>query len=159
MIHTPVHDALAASQLESIGTAVIFKGSVRPEEVSGVLNESDVAVHVESFSDSCAEYTRLSVSTKIPQYFAAGIPVLAYGPSSLASCQYVRSTQAGVLVDKRSNGSLEAGIRALVIENDSRSDMGMRAWMRAREYHEMTAVRRRFMAVLSSATRGKRSPA
>lgn len=158
-VYAPVHDALAASQLESIGTAVIFKGSVRPEEVSGVLNESNVAVHVESFSDSCAEYTRLSVSTKIPQYFAAGIPVLAYGPSSLASCQYVRSTQAGVLVDKRSNGSLEAGIRALVIENDSRSDMGMRAWMRAREYHEMTAVRRRFMAVLSSATRGKRSPA
>lgn len=156
-VYAPVHDALAARQLESIGSAVIFKGSVRPEEVSCVLDECDVAVHVESFSDSCAEYTRLSVSTKIPQYFAAGIPVLAYGPSSLASCQYVRATRAGVLVDKRGEGSLEAGICALVIESDSRSDMGMRAWIRAREYHEMTAVRRRFMAVLYSATRGKRS--
>lgn len=156
-VYAPAHDAHAASQLESIGSAIIFKGSVRPEEVSGVLDESDVAVHVESFSNSCAEYTRLSVSTKIPQYFAAGIPVLAYGPSSLASCQYVRSTQAGILVDKRGNDSLEAGIYSLVIGNVSRRDMGMRAWMRAREHHEITTVRRRFMAVLSSATRGKRS--
>lgn len=100
-VYAPEHDADSATRLEAIGDVVAYRGSVRPEAVGNVLSESDIAVHVESFSSECAEYTRLSVSTKIPQYFAAGIPVLAYGPSGLASCRYVRSSGAGVLVDQR----------------------------------------------------------
>lgn len=160
-IYAPVHDADSATRLEAIGDAVVYRGSVRAEAVGSVLSESDIAVHVESFSSDCAEYTRLSVSTKIPQYFAAGIPVLAYGPSGLASCQYVRSSRAGVLVDKRGGSALGEAIRTLALENDSRREMGMRAWTRAREFHEAAAVRRRFCEALFSASQnsGKRSVA
>jgi glycosyltransferase involved in cell wall biosynthesis len=160
-IYAPAHDAASATRLEAIGDAVVYRGSIRPEAVGNVLSESDIAVHVESFSSECAEYTRLSVSTKIPQYFAAGIPVLAYGPSGLASCQYVRSSGAGVLVDQRGGSALGDAIRTLVLENDFRREMGMRAWTRAREFHEVVAVRRRFTEALFSASQnsGKRSVA
>lgn len=151
-IYAPVHDADSATQLEAIGDVVAYRGSVRPEAVGNVLSESDIAVHVESFSSECAEYTRLSVSTKIPQYFAAGIPVLAYGPPGLASCQYVRSSGAGVLVDQRGGSALGDAIRTLALENDSRCEMGMRGWTRAREFHEVAAVRRRFCEALFSAS-------
>lgn len=160
-IYAPAHDAESANRLEAIGDAVAYRGSVRPEAVGNVLSESDIAVHVESFSSDCAEYTRLSVSTKIPQYFAAGIPVLAYGPSGLASCLYVRSSGAGVLVDKKGGSTLGEAIRTLALESDSRREMGMRAWTRAREFHEVAAVRRRFCEALFSASQnsGKRSVA
>ncbi len=158
-IYAPAHDAESAIRLAAIGDAVVYRGSVRPEAVGNILSESDIAVHVESFSSDCAEYTRLSVSTKIPQYFAAGIPVLAYGPSGLASCLYVRSSGAGVLVDQQGGGALGEAIRTLTLENDSRREMGVRAWTCAREFHEVTAVRRRFCEVLFSASQnsGKRS--
>lgn len=160
-IYAPAHDAESATRLEAIGDAVVYRGSVRPETVGNVLSESDIAVHVESFSSDCAEYTRLSVSTKIPQYFAAGIPVLSYGPSGLASCLYVRSSGAGVLVDKKGGSALGEAIRTLALENDCRREMGMRAWTRAREFHEVTAVRRRFCEALFSASQNfaKRSVA
>lgn len=160
-IYAPAHDADSATRLEAIGNVVVFRGSVRPEAVGNVLSKSSVAVHVESFSSDCAEYTRLSVSTKIPQYFAAGIPVLAYGPSGLASCQYVKSSGAGVLVDVKGGSELGDAIRTLVLEDDSRREMGMRAWTRAREFHEVAAVRRRFCEALFFASQNfsKRSVA
>ena len=152
-IFAPLHDADAATRLESIGDVVTYKGSVRPEGVGTVLSESDVAIHVESFSDECAEYTRLSVSTKIPQYFAAGIPVLAYGPSSLASCQYVGSSKAGVLVDRTEGSALGDVIRMLVLDSDVRTEMGKNGWAHARKSHEVAAVRDRFREVLLAASK------
>lgn len=150
-IYAPLQDATIARQLEEIGAVVAYEGSIKPCEVHDVLKENDVAIHVESFHPSCSEYTRLSVSTKIPQYFAAGIPVLAYGPSSLASCRYIKSTGSGVLVEKNTGNFLENEIRALVIGEAQRKQLGLNGWNHARAYHDALAVRRRFKATLASA--------
>lgn len=150
-IYTPIHDAMIARKMECIGAVVVYKGSISPTEVQEVLEQSDVAIHVESFSDSCSEYTRLSVSTKIPQYFAAGIPVLAYGPLSLASCQYIKSTSSGVVVDKSRGGDLENEIFSLISGRELRKRLGMQGWLHARAHHDVVAVRERFMRTLASA--------
>lgn len=65
----------------------VFCGRVAGEEVKRVLNEADILVHVESFKNKYD--TKLSLSTKIPEYLSVGKPILAIGPCDIASMQYL----------------------------------------------------------------------
>ena len=104
-----VHVVIYAPQpdLEGYGAvltgtpALKVVGSLRAEEVPRVLSDADVLVHVESFDPAARRYTRLSVSTKIPQYMAAGRAILGYGPGESALCQYIVSTGSGRVVGER----------------------------------------------------------
>ncbi|TCI57449.1 hypothetical protein EVJ24_01335 [Exiguobacterium sp. SH1S21] len=69
-----------------------FLGGINSLELEKVLNTSDILVHVESFEKKSIESTRLSISTKIPEYLSVGKPVLAIGPESIASMEYLHDT-------------------------------------------------------------------
>ena len=73
----------------NIKGASMFCGSLTPQELKVELNRCDIPVHVESFDRKCIESTRLSISTKIPEYLSLGKPVLAIGPSEVASMKYL----------------------------------------------------------------------
>ena len=64
-----------------------FCGKVVGDEIKQVLNEADMLVHVESFKNKYD--TKLSLSTKIPEYLSVGKPILAIGPNDIASMQYL----------------------------------------------------------------------
>lgn len=66
-----------------------FSGGLDSEELKIKLNESDIPVHVESFDLKSIESTRLSISTKIPEYLSLGKPILAIGPKEVASMKYI----------------------------------------------------------------------
>lgn len=66
-----------------------FLGSLNHEELKKVLNKADIMVHVEAFDKKSIEATRLSVSTKIPEYLSLGKPILAIGPCQIASMEYL----------------------------------------------------------------------
>jgi len=116
--------------------------------VQEILRQSDVAIHVESFVDSMSQYTRLSVSTKIPQYFAAALPVLAYGPSRIASCRYVVDNKCGLGVDERREGALDATIMDLAINQELRERLGRNAFGVALEKHDAIVERERFRSCI-----------
>lgn len=67
-----------------------FLGGLDSKELKIKLNESDIPVHVESFDLKSIESTRLSISTKIPEYLSLGKPILAIGPSDVASMMYLK---------------------------------------------------------------------
>ncbi len=64
-----------------------YCGSLNPSELKQVLNSCDIPVYVEAFNRRSREATRLSVSTKIPEYLSLGKPILAIGPEQVASMQ------------------------------------------------------------------------
>lgn len=66
-----------------------FCGSLDKESVKRVLNTCDITVHVESFDKNSVASTRLSLSTKIPEYLSLKKPVLAIGPKGIASMAYL----------------------------------------------------------------------
>lgn len=66
-----------------------YGGSLNQEELKVVLNKCDIPVHVESFDSKSLESTRLSISTKIPEYLSLGKPILAIGPEEVASMKYL----------------------------------------------------------------------
>jgi hypothetical protein len=66
-----------------------YCGSLNQEELRIVLNQCNILVHVESFDNKCIESTKLSISTKIPEYLSLEKPVLAIGPKEVASMKYL----------------------------------------------------------------------
>lgn len=127
--------------------------TVQADEVNAILSTADVLVHVESFLESDSQYTRLSVSTKIPQYMAAGKPILALGPISLSSVRYVRSTHAGLVVDSADDVSAVIGVARSLCEAPSlRRELGENGRQTAALHHDARMVRARFRSLLLEAT-------
>ena len=67
-----------------------FEGLVEGDALKKVLNNADFLVHVESFKKKYRDSTRLSLSTKIPEYLSVGKPIIAIGPQEIASMRYLR---------------------------------------------------------------------
>ncbi len=66
-----------------------YCGSLDSNNLKKVLNECSILVHVESFDSQSIKSTKLSISTKIPEYLSLSKPILAIGPSEVASMEYL----------------------------------------------------------------------
>jgi hypothetical protein len=69
-----------------------YCGKLSSVQLKEVLNSCDIPVHVESFDKKSIESTRLSISTKIPEYLSLGKAILAIGPNQVASMEYLNDT-------------------------------------------------------------------
>jgi hypothetical protein len=148
-VYAPARDLDRYGPQMSRTASMRLMGTLRPQDVPATLIQNHVLVHVESFHPFLSEYTRLSFSTKIPQYLAAGRPVLAYGPEELASCRYIEETGSGLVVGRRERGSITDALKRLCSEGRLRKEMGERAWRTARLNHGSESMRERFRAVLA----------
>lgn len=146
-----------AAHLENYGAvlsanaALRIGGTLRADEVIPRLSEADILVHVESFDKNIQRYTRLSLSTKIPQYMSAELPILAYGPAQLASCRYVEESGGGLVVGRRDTAELIEAIRTLISSPDLRRTMGAAGWRTALARHDADIERSRFADVIRDA--------
>ncbi len=84
-LYVPPSDAERAKHLESTVTSIVHGGSTPPAEVPALLVAADALLFLESSMENIARFTRLSVSTKVPQYLAAGRPTLVLGPADQGS--------------------------------------------------------------------------
>lgn len=153
LVYAPQKDLERYGPKMSGTGAIRLMGTLPAEAVAQCLVKNHVLVHVESFHPAMRLYTRLSFSTKLPQYLAAGRPVLAYGPEEVASCQYVRETGCGLVVGQQQRELLVDALRRLTSQPATRQEMGERAWRTARVKHESGAMRERFRRVLANAAR------
>jgi glycosyltransferase involved in cell wall biosynthesis len=140
-------------QLENrnLPRSVKLAGTAPPGEVARLQAEANVLVHVESFDASSRAYTRLSLSTKIPQYFMAGRCVLAVGPAEGASIRYVSESGAGVAVTDDSIDALRNALRLLIRDESARRKYGETAYRVAVERNDETRQRHRFRKLLCAA--------
>lgn len=122
--------------------SVRLAGSIHPEEVPSALARADVLLHVESSDSEAIAFTRLSLSTKIPQYLAAGRPVLALAPRTLASSRLLDASGAGVLVSTESE--MIAATASLLNDAGCRRALGTRGRAYARRHLSRGAVTAQF---------------
>ena len=78
---------------------VKYVGFVTQEEILKKNNEADILLHVESFNEKMKKYTRLSISTKIPEYLASKRLIIAIGPVDIASIEYLKDNKAALILD------------------------------------------------------------
>ena len=129
-------------------------GSLEPKDVPGAIAAADVLVHVESFDQQIRQFTRLSLSTKVPQYLAAGRPILAVGPGEAASMRHIASIGAGVVVSSSDPASLCDAIARLCAAPELREELGRRGALYAAAKYRRDVVRRELAGVLRDAAAG-----
>lgn len=137
-------------QLSAIdGTCCL--GTIPVAEVSKVMSNADCLVHVESFDTAIKEYTKYSLSAKLPEYFRAGRPILGYGPREISSMQYIQKSGAGIIVGEHNKKDLRAMLQRLIMDVDLRLDLGKQAYHTAKERHNSANVRKGFRSAIESA--------
>ncbi|GAB1694362.1 glycosyltransferase family 4 protein [Krasilnikovia sp. M28-CT-15] len=151
-VHAPAGDLAKHGRALSAHPAVRLGRSLGQAEVADALQAADILVHVESFDEAFARYARLSLSTKIPQYMAAGRPILGYGPPHLASMLHIQSAGAGVLVGRRDPETLSSQVRRLCHDSALREVLGANGYRYARQHHHRAAVSARFAQLLRDVT-------
>ncbi len=140
------------------GAGVGIGGSLSQAEVLAAIAEADVLVHVESFDPKMRRYTRLSISTKIPQYAVSGRPLFCYGPPEVASLRFVHENALGLLGGSQDSGELKVQLRRILDASSLRQHFAANAIAVARRDFDCISVRQRFQYVLGSAAASQRAP-
>ena len=141
-------------ELEATG-AIRVAGRLPDEGAIDILQQACALLHVEPFAARSAELLRLSLSTKLPLYLAAGRSVLAYGPATMASLRYLGQNRAGLLVTERQPEALAAALGRLLAGAELRGQLGRAAWQLARANHDAPTERARLLSLLRHASRGQ----
>lgn len=98
----------------NLNNVMYFKGKLEKEELIKVRNESDILVHVESFDRKNKYITRLSVSTKIPEYLLSERCILAVGPENVASIKYIKCNHIGKVIPTINELKLKEDLREII---------------------------------------------
>lgn len=91
---------------------VAIHDSISYSELLMKYQESDIALHTESFDPMFSDYTRLSFSTKIVDCLQSGTAVLAIGPRNNAGVAYLEREKAAVCCTDID--TIETSIRSII---------------------------------------------
>lgn len=108
---------------------VMFCGSVNENEIKEKMLESDALLHVESDDIGSRTYTKLAVSTKIPEYLMSGRLVLGYGPTEVASMRLLSDNGIGLVISSiESDDVVREKLERAILNSDYRNEMGKIAY-------------------------------
>lgn len=135
----PSENELAAI---SVPGASEYCGNLTKEKLVIEMNRCHILCIVESFDKRQVENTRLSLSTKVPEYMSVGKPILAIGPDNIGTIEY--------LSDIAACATKKSQIREIVFRLlDSKSlqeEYGNRAYEKYLKYHVKEATQAQFIA-------------
>jgi len=120
-----------------IHSSILFKGSVTEKEIIDEMQKYDVLVHVESFDKEMIDKTRLSISTKIPEYLASGRVILGVGPQRLSSIKYLEKLGFTFIINKCDRKIIKQKLIELINEKNNFDDIGSRGIEIARTNHSI----------------------
>jgi hypothetical protein len=80
---------------------VVYGGALNQAELASRIKNADFVLHVESFERKYINLTKLSVSTKIPEYLASEICIIAFGPSEVASVRLISNNLVGIVITEK----------------------------------------------------------
>lgn len=119
-----------------------FCGELNPLQLKQVLNSCDIPVHVESFDRKSIESTRLSISTKIPEYLSLEKPVLAIGPDKIASMEYLKDSAFCIT----NENNIYFHLQRLFTSNELREKLSLLALQKYEENHKKEEVSQKFIS-------------
>jgi len=139
-------------------TSITLHESASPSVLATIYEGADLLVHVESFRVRDRASTFLSVSTKIPEYLAAGRSILAVGPPEVASIEYLAKTGSAFVCGSLEDVALDRVVSAAISDKDARerrADVGRAV---AARNHGAARARRRLWRDFIEVTRTNRVP-
>jgi hypothetical protein len=126
-----------------------FRGSLNSDELSNVKAMADILVHVEAFDKKNRHLTRLSISTKIPEYLASGRCILAIGPPNVASIEYLAENDLGSIVTSCNKTDIKQAIKEIMLNGDKRVYYAQKGLEIAKMKHNADEVAVSMVRILS----------
>ena len=123
------------------GTSVFNHGLSRPEELSKIYRESDVAIHCESFDLKYRLMTRLSFSTKIIDCFQSGCAILAIAWEEHTGMKCLKREDAAICVT--SVKDIEAAVTRIVENPELIKEYAMKAYECEKRNHRIEDVQKK----------------
>jgi hypothetical protein len=154
-LFVPDHDRGRAGRMAERFRSVVHGGSLAPSEVPGRLVTADALVFLESELPGITNFTRLSVSTKVPQYLASGRPLLVMGPPDQASVRtFMRSSLSVYSGSSPSPEELRASLERLtaLAAKTGGASPGHPTWLLAEFGEQATQERLRIGLARAAAT-------
>lgn len=109
-----------------------FKGSLEENQLKKEMLSSDILLHVESDDPKNKSLTKLSISTKIPEYLITGRVVIGFGPEDVASIKLLKDNKIGiVLSSNESDISLSEKLHLILSDFDYRKNIGEKGYIYA----------------------------
>ena len=139
-----IQQSFAIAQIE-------YCGCVVGDELCNARLKSDVLLHVESDDVTNRAYTRLAISTKIPEYLISGRIVLGFGPEEVASMKILKDNNIGVVISSDlSDDAIKKAFLDNFSDNGKCESMRKRAYEYAREHFDKKSISSNFRLLLES---------
>lgn len=146
-IHVYTNSKITSTIKESYqNNNIIIRGPLTGDELIKEMINADILLHVESDDKYNKSLTKLSVSTKIPEYLLTKNCVLAYGPSEVASMRLLQDNNIGILIDsEESEDSVLKKITSLIENKEKRMEIGNKGYKYAKENFDSEVTKMNFI--------------
>lgn len=114
--------------------SIHFKGFVGGQEFERIFQSSELLLHTEAFDEDSIDLVKHSVSTKIADSLASGIPLFAYGPESVSSMKHLMRNNCAIVSTSRE--SLKQDLLRCFQDYEQRKDVAQNGLKCAHKYHD-----------------------
>lgn len=119
------------------------------DKIQDVYENSDILLHVESFDTNIIPFTKYSLSTKIPEYMAAGKPILAYLPVELYGYRYIQERKIGLA--SSSKEELVKCLKEIIYDNQLVKELALNGLAFAQKEHSTQIVNKKLEEAFEAA--------
>jgi glycosyltransferase involved in cell wall biosynthesis len=121
-----------------------------PEDYRAWLCGADVAVIAYSYDQETLHYVQYSMANKMPECLASGAVVFAHGPRSIATIDYLFSTEAAVVVEEPMEEAIASSLLALLENPAQRNALARQGRKHSFEHHNVVNLREDFRSAISA---------
>jgi glycosyltransferase involved in cell wall biosynthesis len=126
----------------------VRRDEVRHDDVAAALSEADVAFLPLSFDPDLRHVVETSLPSKIAEYLASGVPILAHAPSYSTVARYCREFGCGLIVDDPDEDSLRIALLRLGSDVGLREQLSAKGREAASKNHDMNRIAPAFLQQL-----------
>lgn len=126
---------------------IIFHDSVNHIEIPKVLLSANVFLHVETFNANVINFTRYSLSTKIPEYLSVKKPLIYYGPLEISVGEFLKENNFAICIE--SSTELESKLIDLYIEYFAECKSVEKNYTNAKKIFDCRFMQSEFIRVLN----------
>lgn len=117
-----------AAEKASIGLNGTYIYELVPwSQYYNTMSSSDVLVIAYNFDEISVNYTKFSLANKMPECLASGVPLLAYGPSDVATIEYLEKASCSCVVNQRNLLLLKENLLRLATIPELRNTLASKA--------------------------------
>ncbi len=136
---------------EMIKAGITFSGSVFGDDLVEAMKDSDILLHIESNDEFSKSLTKLSVSTKIPEYLISSRPILGFGPTDVASMMLLVDEKIGlVLSSDNSDEEISIQLNNFLNNKEYQDLLAQRGYSYAINNFNSKINAERFSAIIAS---------